>query len=115
VAERLIWGLDLVPEVAEELRAAAVGRSGVSPTRSFAWSRPVAIPEDIDDPSITKASGKVELPRNVRWSPPFRSYDLADPTDRLSVYAQVMTEGNEDDVRRFIDPSWCRRGHRRSR
>lgn len=80
-------------------------RMAVSPTRSVAWSRPVAIPEDVDDPSIAKESGRVELPRNVRWSPPFRSYDLADPVDRLSVYAQVMTEGNEDDVRRFIDPA----------
>lgn len=30
VAERLIWGLDLDPEVAEELREAAVDRSGQS-------------------------------------------------------------------------------------
>lgn len=71
----------------------------------MAWSRPVAIPDDVDDLSITKESGGVELPRNVRWSPPFRSYDLADPAARLSVYAQVMTEGNEHDVRRFIDPA----------
>ena len=75
------------------------------PTRSVAWSRPVAIPDDVDDPMISKASGVVELPHNVRWSPPFRSYDLDDLADRLSVYAQVMTEGNEDDVRRFIEPA----------
>lgn len=77
----------------------------VPPTRSVAWSRPVAIPDDVDDPTIAKASGVVELPHNVRWSPPFRSYNLDDLTDRLSVYAQVMTEGNDDDVRRFIDPA----------
>lgn len=80
-------------------------RMAVPPTRAVAWSRPVAIPDDIDDPMISKASGEVELPHNVRWSPPFRSYDLDDLADRLSVYAQVMTEGNEDDVRRFIDPA----------
>lgn len=76
-----------------------------SPTRRVVWRRPVAIPDDVDDPTISKVSGVAELPHNVRWSPPFRSYDLDDHGDRLSVYAQVMTEGNEDDVRRFIDPA----------
>lgn len=75
------------------------------PTRRVRWSRPVAIPDDVDDPNLVKASGQVELPHNVRWSPPFRSYDLADRKDRMRVYEQVLTEGTEDDVRFFIDVS----------
>lgn len=66
--------------------------------------RPVAMPDDVDDPSVSKASGLVELPSHVRWSPPFgRVYDLDNPADRRSLYAQVLAEGTPDDVRRYID------------
>ena len=65
--------------------------------------RPVAIPEDVDSPSSAKASGVVVLPPHVRWSGPTRSYDLAELADLISVYEQVLREGTEDDVRRYID------------
>lgn len=65
--------------------------------------RPVAVPEDIDDPRHVKASGVVELPSNVRWSGPAKRYDLSDPVDLARVYEQVLREGTEEDVRRFID------------
>ena len=68
-------------------------------------SRPVAIPDDVDDPDVVKASGVVEVPLNVRWSAPFHPYDLSDRRDRMRVYEQVLTEGTEDDVRWFIDVS----------
>lgn len=63
----------------------------------------MAIPDDVDDPALEKASGVVTSPLRVRWSGPERSYDLDDFADRRSVYRQVLTEGTEDDVRRFID------------
>jgi hypothetical protein len=66
-------------------------------------SRPVALPSDIDDPSVEKTTGRVVLPRHVRWSNPELSYDLEDRGDRIRVYEQVMREGTEEDVRRFID------------
>lgn len=31
-------------------------------------SRPVAIPDDVGNPEVVKASGVVDLPLNVRWS-----------------------------------------------
>lgn len=65
--------------------------------------RPVAIPDDVDDPSIEKASGIVELPLRVRWSHPPRRYDLDEPRDLRRMYEQVLREGTDDDVRRFID------------
>jgi len=74
-------------------------------TRSAAvgpWTRPVAVPDDVDDPTIIKASGVVELPSWVRWSGPPRRYDLADRTDRALVYEQVLTEGTGDDVRFYV-------------
>ena len=65
-------------------------------------ARPVAVPDDVEDPSISKAADHITLPPHVRWSG--RSdYNLADRQDRLSVYEQVLTEGTADDVRYFVD------------
>jgi len=64
--------------------------------------RPVSIPDDVDDPSVEKACGVVELPQRVRWSGR-RTYDLDDPRQRRLAYEQVLQEGTDDDVRRFID------------
>jgi hypothetical protein len=66
------------------------------------WTRPVALPDDVDNPSIEKASGVVELPLWVRWSGPARHYDLAVRGDRALVYEQVLTEGTDDDVRFYV-------------
>lgn len=65
--------------------------------------RPVAVPDDVDEPRHEKACGVVQLPSNVRWSGPSKTYDLDDPVDRARVYEQVLREGTDDDVRRFID------------
>jgi hypothetical protein len=66
-------------------------------------ARPVAVPDDLDDRSLPKATGQVELPRHVRWSGPPITYDLADRADRARVYEQVLREGTADDVRFFVD------------
>ncbi len=65
--------------------------------------RPVAVPDDVDDLRHEKATGVVQLPPHVRWSGPPKTYDLDDPIDRTRVYEQVLREGTDDDVRRFID------------
>jgi hypothetical protein len=62
----------------------------------------VAVPDDVDHPAISKATGRVVLPRHIRWSGR-ADYDLSDRRDRISVYEQVLTEGTADDVRYFID------------
>ena len=64
--------------------------------------RPVSIPDDIEDRSLPKATGRVRLPRHVAWSFPY-VYDLDDPKQLRAAYARVMTEGLDDDVRSFID------------
>jgi len=74
-----------------------------SPRTMGADPRPVAVPDDVDDPRHEKASGIVQLPLNVRWSGPPKTYDLDDSTDRARVYEQVLREGTDNDVRRFID------------
>jgi hypothetical protein len=65
--------------------------------------RPPAIPADVADPAVVKATGRVTLPTRVRWSTPVRSYDLADRRQRARVYEQVLVEGVEQDVREIID------------
>jgi len=63
------------------------------------------VPEDLDDPYLSKASGGIELPLHICWSGPPVTYDLndrADRADRARVYEQVLREGTEDDVRYYV-------------
>lgn len=71
-------------------------------------ARPVAVPGDLDDPSLRKASGEVELPLHIRWSGPPITYDLNDREDCARVYEQVLREGTEDDVRYYVDADQLR-------
>ena len=66
-------------------------------------ARPVAVPADLDDQSLPKASGRIELPLHIRWSGPPLTYDLNDRSDRARVYEQVLREGTADDVRFYVD------------
>ncbi len=65
-------------------------------------SRPVEIPDDLGDASGVLVTGRVTLPLHVAWSAQ-GEYDMSNADQMRSVYELVMTEGTEDDVRRFID------------
>lgn len=65
-------------------------------------ARPVAVPDDLDDPWVRKASARVELPLHARWSGTPITYDLGDRADRARVYEQVLREGMADDVRFYV-------------
>lgn len=67
------------------------------------WSRPVALPDDLDQPGLAKAKGTITLPLNVLWSGPKRTWDLSDRRQRIQVYEMVLAEGTVDDVRHFVD------------
>jgi hypothetical protein len=68
------------------------------------WDLPPEIPDDVDDPTVEKASGVVVvLPRRVDWSPPDPTYDLSDRWQRIWVYERVLREGSANDVRYLID------------
>jgi hypothetical protein len=71
--------------------------------RRSGWRRPVAIPEDVGDPGFTRSRGVVELPLHVYWSSPSRTWDLDDERQLERVYELVLTDGTDEDVRRFID------------
>jgi len=62
------------------------------------------VPDDVDDARYVKASGVVRLPITVDWSGESAlAYDLSDRRDRNRVYEQVLREGDDDNVRRYID------------
>lgn len=89
-------------EPLERALEAARRRARRGGTELSGWARPVALPHDLES-SADKATGIVELPLHIRWSGPARRYDLDDPDDLRRVYEQVLREGTEDDVRRFVD------------
>ena len=66
-------------------------------------ARPVAVPDDLDSPAVTKATGRVQLPLRIRWSGRSRVYDLHQRADRVRVYEQVLREGTDDDVRYYVE------------
>lgn len=67
------------------------------------WTRPVAVPADVDDSRLEKAGGVIELPLHVSWSGPRIQWYLADRRQRARVYEIVLSEGTDEDVRWFID------------
>ncbi len=80
------------------------GSEMTSPRPGSSWeAREPCIPADIDDPRLIKARGKVTLPLSVYWSGPSPVYDLDDVRERARVYEQVLREGTDDDVRRFVE------------
>lgn len=84
----------------------------MAPTRSglLGPAARVVVPDDVDDPGVRKASGRVTPPHHVRWSAPVVRYDLDDRAGRVPVYEQVLQEGADEDVRDFI-PVMARRWH----
>jgi hypothetical protein len=66
-------------------------------------TRPIAVPAHLNDPTLPKAKGEVELPLHIRWSGPAMTYDLSNPADRARVYEQVLREGTDEDVLFYID------------
>jgi hypothetical protein len=71
-------------------------------------ARPVAVPDDFDEPGRERATGVIELPAHIRWSGPPIAYDLDDRADRARVYEQVLREGTPDDVLFYVDPDQLR-------
>jgi hypothetical protein len=64
----------------------------------------VEIPDDLFTGDYVKASGNVRLLNHIFWSGQPKDFDLDSLRDRVRVYELVITEGNSDDIRFFIDP-----------
>jgi len=70
-----------------------VGRGGRLPDRL----------EDLRGP----AQGVIVLPRHLSW-PGMREFDVTDDAARRSMYGIVLTQGQRNDVKRFLNPALLR-------
>jgi hypothetical protein len=59
--------------------------------------------EDLRGP----ARGVIVLPRHLSW-PGMREFDVTDDTTRLSMYGIVLTQGQRNDVKRFLNAGLLR-------
>jgi len=59
--------------------------------------------EDLRGP----ARGVISLPRHLSW-PGMREFDVTDVTARRSLYGIVLTQGQRNDVKRFLNPALLR-------
>ena len=78
--------------LAERLRG-RIGHAGRLPDRL----------EDLRGP----ASGTIVLPRHLSWAG-LREFDVTDDPARRSMYGIVLTQGQRNDVRRFLNPALLR-------
>jgi hypothetical protein len=67
-------------------------------------SRPVEIPDDLFTGDFVKASCVIHLPNHIFWSGEPLDFDLSNLRDRVRVYELVLTEGNSDDIRFYVNP-----------
>jgi hypothetical protein len=59
--------------------------------------------EDLHGP----ARGVIVLPRHLSW-PGMREFDVTDDSTRRSMYGIVLTQGQRNDVKRFLNPALLR-------
>jgi hypothetical protein len=59
------------------------------------------LPDRLDD-LCGPARGVIVLPRHLSW-PGMREFDVADDATRRSMYGIVLTQGQRNDVKRFLN------------
>jgi hypothetical protein len=64
------------------------------------------LPDRLDD-LCGPARGVIVLPRHLSW-PGMREFDVADDTARRSMYGIVLTQGQRNDVKRFLNAGLLR-------
>jgi hypothetical protein len=64
------------------------------------------LPERIDE-LRGPAKGVIVLPRHLSW-PGMRECDVTDDTTRRNMYGIVLTQGQRNDVARFLNPQLLR-------
>ncbi|MGH3366210.1 MAG: hypothetical protein ACRDOY_03310 [Nocardioidaceae bacterium] len=77
--------------------------------RQGGWQQPVAV-VDLDE-LHGPVEGTVQLPLRVYSSGlgPSETFDLADPGQRMALYQIVLSSGDEDALRRYINGAELRR------
>jgi hypothetical protein len=77
-----------------ELLSGKIGHGGRLPDRL----------EDLRGP----ARGVIVLPRHLSW-PGMREFDVTDDSTRRTMYGIVLTQGQRNDMKRFLNPELLRR------
>ena len=65
--------------------------------------RPFYVADSLWRLPIDRALAHTELPLNVNWSDPGRTYDMADRRQRARCYEAVLREGMPRDIVRYVD------------
>jgi len=68
-----------------------------------ARGRTIAVASHLSRLSPAQALATVTLPLHVNWSPPARTFDLRDRSDRARMYEIVLREGTGADILAYID------------
>lgn len=66
----------------------------------------VRLPERLDDLRGPSA-GTIVMPRHLAW-PGMRECDVTDDATRRSMYGIILTQGQRNDIARFINPGLLR-------
>lgn len=64
------------------------------------------LPDRLDE-LCGPARGVIVLPRHLSW-PGMREFDVADDTARRNMYGIVLTQGQRNDVKRFLNAGLLR-------
>jgi len=64
------------------------------------------LPDRLDE-LCGPARGVIVLPRHLSW-PGMREFDVADDTARRNMYGIVLTQGQRNDVKRFLNAELLR-------
>ena len=64
------------------------------------------LPERLED-LRGPAGGVIVLPRHLSW-PGMREFDVTDDATRRSMYGIVLTQGQTNDMKRFLNPALLR-------
>lgn len=73
-----------------------------APKITFADLKPYAVPETLDELEGPD-SGIITLPREVWWQPGGDDFDLDDVVAIKRAYRAVISEGNIETIRRFLN------------
>ena len=92
----------------ESLPRLGSGRAIIDPMSLADWlagrqAHRRRLPERIEE-LRGPAQGVIMLPRHLSW-PGMREFDVTDGATRRSMYGIVLTQGQRNDVKRFLNPA----------
>jgi hypothetical protein len=87
-------------------RSVIIGPMSLAELLSGKLRRPGRLPDRLDE-LRGPARGIIVLPRHLSW-PGMREFDVTNDPARRSMYGLVLTQGQRNDVKRFLNPGLLR-------